>query len=643
MERRWILFFASSVLVIMVFQFIMQKNMPPPARNTAATAGTATSNTLVATSSPTSGSVDSAITNGNTSDSVATAPARPRTLESTSITIAAHPGPLTTSTINHNEIGFDSIGGVVYSWKLITTGTEETAHSRAIAGGVQLVRHIPGHADEAAPEQIWPLEVTFREQNANDFEDLNKVPWSVKATPAGDLVMQSPTVRGLHVQKIFTPPNDHYYSTLKVTLSNETNDRIQIYGENERGLTLRWGPGLVEHTHDDTSRGESAYDSAVARFDGQIKSFSPRAGVDPLEAEGHIEWAGVESKFFTALLVPPQPDDAAHQNHYFFRTLVPSWYKSNAENGPPITAEISTDRFDLAPKSTRTFEFGIYAGPKKYQILSQGGHHLETIMFHTAWPFMRVIYLFLTDVLNWIYGFAKNYGIAIILLTVLIRLVTFPLTQKSIKLQAKSAAEMQRIKPYIDEINEKYKNKPEEKQAAMLKVYREHNVNPFGVFRSCLPLFIQWPILAGLYRVSNDTIDLKGATFLWIQDLSQPDKLFPLGFSMPLFGWTHLNLLPILMGLTQIIATRIASARVQIQDPTQKQVMYMMPIMLTVMLFNLPAGLMLYWIASNIWQIGQTMVVNRQMRHTDDDAIKQGRAVAFKPGAHAQKSASKSK
>ncbi len=126
-------------------------------------------------------------------------------------------------------------------------------------------------------------------------------------------------------------------------------------------------------------------------------------------------------------------------------------------------------------------------------------------------------------------------------------------------------------------------------------------------------MLLQLPVFFGLYRVCNDTIDLQGAHFMWIRDLSHPDHLLRIGSQIPLVP-EYLNLLPVLMAATQMLATWVASANMKQMDPTQKQMMYLMPLMLLFMLYSMPSGLMLYWIASNIWQIGQTMITNRIMR-----------------------------
>ena len=143
-------------------------------------------------------------------------------------------------------------------------------------------------------------------------------------------------------------------------------------------------------------------------------------------------------------------------------------------------------------------------------------------------------------------------------------------------------------------------------------------MSPFAPLRGCLPLLLQMPIFIGLYRVAGDTIDLQGASFLWIRDLSQPDHLFNYGINLPFLG-SWFNLLPVIMGVTQVIATWVGLKRATTMDPAQRKMMlYFMPTFLTVFLYQLPAGLMVYWCTSNTWQIFQTMITNRMMEHEEE-------------------------
>ena len=151
-----------------------------------------------------------------------------------------------------------------------------------------------------------------------------------------------------------------------------------------------------------------------------------------------------------------------------------------------------------------------------------------------------------------------------------------------------------------------------------MELYKEHGINPLGFLRGCLPLFIQMPIFISLYFLLSESFELRGAGFLWIKDLSSPDQLFKFSVSLPFLGH-YLNLLPILMGASQIIVSRFtASASV---DPSQKTMMYFFPIFFTVIVYNLSSGLVLYWLTSNILQAGQQFIINKHMKKEQSESL----------------------
>lgn len=622
MERRWVLFFLLSFVIIQLFMLVEESRHPRrrvTARVETGEVSTATLNTAATESSATLQQVSAPGAKAQEVPLTLT-----RTVENTSLTIALHPGEITTVTTEKYALGIDHVGAVVNSWRLLDPGSQAFSRRLDEREGIELVRRIPQKDPQLPVFQNWPLEISFQERSAFSYEDFNSVEWQVHRSPDAaekrNVVVEclSPSIRGLRVKKVLILPQNEYFSTLRVTLVNETSSPVSVTDENGRGLLLRWGPGLVERAlgQSDINTG---YDGAVYRKDGVVTAMYPAPDKEPLTADGRIEWAGVESKFFTALIVPDQPDDAARKKIYYVRTLVPARHDPQIKGFvPPLTLELATSKFDVPPASEVSLEYGLYVGPKKYEILKKYGHSLESVVFHSSYGFMRALYLFLTDVLNWIYRLVGNYGVAIIILTIIVRIVLFPLAQHSLRINAKTMVEQAKIKPYIDAINEKYKNNPQEKNRQIWKVYQEHGISPFAPLRGCFPLLLQLPIFFGLYRVCNDTIDLQGAHFLWIKDLSQPDHLFSFGFALPFFGWTHFNLLPVLMALTQLIATKVSMARVKVQDPTQKQIMYMMPVIMGVMLYTMPSGLMLYWNVSNIWQIFQTIYTNAVMAREEE-------------------------
>jgi YidC/Oxa1 family membrane protein insertase len=241
--------------------------------------------------------------------------------------------------------------------------------------------------------------------------------------------------------------------------------------------------------------------------------------------------------------------------------------------------------------------------------------NLRRVMFQSDWwlsdHIIRPLAIFMLWMLGRFQGLTGSYGWAIILVVLVMRLLSQPFTHMGMKSQARVMAEQQRIKPLIDAINDKFKDDPQKRSAEIWKTYREHGVNPLGMLKGCGWMLIQMPIFFALYRLLAGAIDLRGQGFLWIHDLTAPDALFTLPFTLPFIGH-NFNILPILMGLSQVFAQRLQSTNVQ--DPTQKQMATLMPIMFTFMLYNFAAGLSLYWFVSNIWQIIFQVFVNKKVR-----------------------------
>lgn len=626
-KPQWLQFFLISYLLILGYIWFTS-----PAKDPAAEAGRTgdgqTTGTLVSRNA-----VDGSTTSTRMVDG------------ESSLTVHSHPGSLVNFRTDIHNIDLDSIGGVVHSWHLLDTGSQSFNREENTTG-VELVQRVPGVTSEHTDHQNWPLEIYFKEQNVRSYEDFNHVTWDAEQLDTegqASVRLKSPAIRGLRVEKTLEMPEGEYFGKLRVTVFNDNDSAVPIVDQFNRGLTLRWGPGLVQRDLANPERSLFSYDGAVARDQEEVHVFRPKAGGDVLEMNGPLEWAGLESKFFAALLVPQQPDDAALKNTYYFRTLVPNSYQINTnlvsdparrallENyDPPMVAELSTAKFDLAANSSQTFEFGVYVGPKKHSVLRQYDHNLQTLMYHESWWWMRAIYLLMTDVLNGIHKFIfSNYGIAIMLLTVIVKLLVFPLVLRAIKIQAKSSAEIKRIKPHLEVINEKYKEDPQEKQRQTWKVYQEHGVNPLSGMRSCLPILPQMPVFIALYRISNDTIDLQGANFLWIRDLSQADHLLHFGAHIPLVG-SYFNILPILVAFTQMVSSKISMSRAiqNITDPNQQQMqrmmVYVIPVIVMVTMYHFPAALMLYWLTSNTIQIGQSLITNKILDHEEEKHLKAG-------------------
>lgn len=236
----------------------------------------------------------------------------------------------------------------------------------------------------------------------------------------------------------------------------------------------------------------------------------------------------------------------------------------------------------------------LFVGPMQYDTLATYG--LTGIMnFGWKWIVKPIGEFFMLPTLKIIHSGIPNYGIAIILFALLMKALLYPLGIT----QMKSARKMQLVGPLMNEIREKYKDDNQTQQQEMMKLYSEYGINPAG---GCLPLLLQMPFLYALYAVLNLNIELRQASFLpfWLTDLSVPDVILSLPFKLPLFNIDKFSGLALLMGATLFVQQKQA-----VTDPRQKAMVYLMPVMLTLMFSTLPSGLNLYYFVFNVIAIGQ--------------------------------------
>lgn len=255
--------------------------------------------------------------------------------------------------------------------------------------------------------------------------------------------------------------------------------------------------------------------------------------------------------------------------------------------------------------------FTLVTTPLEVGALKAWDAGFEKILFSGwGWFFRADIWfpklcLFVLSVLKFFYQLIPNYGVAIILLTLLARLVVFPLTLKQVKQSKRMAAVMPVIKPQIDALKEKYKNDPRKQQEETLRIYNANGVNPLATMAGCLPLFLQMPVFFALYMVLGRAIELRGAPFFgWIHDLALPDVILPM-VKIPFIFPLGITILPIFMAGSLLWLNKNT-----IKDPQQQALVWMMPIMMLVFSGSFPSGLVLYWTVSNVFSVAQTWVVN---------------------------------
>ncbi len=380
--------------------------------------------------------------------------------------------------------------------------------------------------------------------------------------------------------------------------------------------------------HDLSLSGYRLQSGWMGNLPGETQDRLPLLGVDTLSGSDVEFWGGKFEKWFKSLApgvqrqTVPGPDRpaqsvewAAAKNKYFVQILTPATFAESctvsARRGPServssmiffsrtvtpiesIAAEIALPAQPVPAGETLTQESTFYVGPKDYASLKANGPHQEEILQLGFW---RPIGILILKIMVWFHDhiWPYSYGLAIILLTFLIRIVFWPLNHKSMM----STQRMQEIQPEITALRERYKSDPARQQQEMMKLYREKKINPMG---GCLPMLIQIPVFFALFIVLRGAIELRFSSFLWISDLSTPENLF--ADKLPF----ALNILPLLMGFTMWLQQRMTPT----SDPQQQKMMLMMPIIFTLMFYSFPSGLSLYWTTNQVMMIIQLAI----MRH----------------------------
>ncbi|RPI77274.1 MAG: membrane protein insertase YidC [Desulfobacteraceae bacterium] len=289
----------------------------------------------------------------------------------------------------------------------------------------------------------------------------------------------------------------------------------------------------------------------------------------------------------------------AYENGYFINALIPAeqteaHYRGKLLDTDILQASYTGSKITIANNADAGQDFILYLGPRALDILKSLDKKLELavdfgwfdIIAKPCWYFLRFIHKYI-----------PNYGLAIIILTVLIKILFWPLTFKSYK----SMKEMQKLQPHLTKLREKFKDNREQMNKEMMNLYRTYKINPLG---GCLPMVIQLPVFVALYNLLQNSIELRHAPFmLWIQDLAAPERLFTFPFSIPYMAPPYgVPILTLLMGATMFIQQKMTPTP---GDPMQAKIMLFMPIMFTFFFINFPSGLVLYWLINNILSIGQ--------------------------------------
>lgn len=395
------------------------------------------------------------------------------------------------------------------------------------------------------------------------------------------------------LKKRYTFEPETYMFELIVTIENSVNEfpNLDFNGD---AYTLGFGPQIGPEFESLGGRGE--YRQYVTFVDGKRKFNSMPRGEEELEIEERFIWGGIVGKYFALLTYPLGTYDLTFAQPYSDEIPSTSYlYLSR----PLIKGSVTEDRFLIyaGPKTPNQLETFNNAGENPFGVSNLNMDEAVDRSALLGW--LESVLKFLLDLF---YRLIPNYGVAIIILSIFIKVVFYPITRKSFD----STAKMQQLQPKIEELKKKYpgKEKAQQLNQEMAALYKREKVNPLG---GCLPLLIQMPIFIAFYGVLTKHFALRGAEFFgWITDLSEPDSLVSFGsFTLPILGWNDLRILPIIYIGTQLLTSKFMQAPNTSSSKNMKMMQYFLPIMFFFILYNAPSGLLIYWTCTNILTVIQ--------------------------------------
>lgn len=399
-------------------------------------------------------------------------------------------------------------------------------------------------------------------------------------TAAGEsvtLTMAGGLSNGLHITKSFVFYDQDYRVKMAVTVKNTTQTALQ----GAPFLSLLNEPFSLENGN----KGTFLFHGPAVFADGQLVEVK----LDDLRKnsftqQGTIDWMAYEDTYFMCGLLP---DKKAGTRVQF-----------SIGNNDRVTSVLSSDAEVIPPGGELRYEYTVYIGPKRLGDLEAVGNNLDRIVDFGWFDLLARPTLYF---LNFVHEYIPNYGIAIILVTIVIKAAFWPIAQKGMK----SMKTMQKIQPKMAKLREKHKDDKERLNQEMIKLYQTYKVNPVG---GCLPMVLQIPVFFALYKVLLQAIELRHAPFmLWINDLSAPDRLH-IGFDLPVLG--GIPVLTLMMGASMFLQQKMTPTT---GDPTQAKIMMFLPVIFTFMFINFASGLVLYWFVNNLLSIAQQYAINRQV------------------------------
>jgi YidC/Oxa1 family membrane protein insertase len=406
-------------------------------------------------------------------------------------------------------------------------------------------------------------ETEFKENNIDVYDRPEKLVYSCLSG------------NGLIIEKTYTFFPDSYLIGLDVVIKNETNNTIKD----------DFVVSLIKHFKDEGGR--IGFEGSSAFIQGKLET-EKTTDIDELKThQGKIKWIAIQDRYFISSIIP--------------ENIIDSTMKTFPINDKMIENQYIQSVMGLVPGESQSFTYKIYIGPASVKILKTLNCDLDKAVNFGWFDLLAKPCLWL---MNFLYGIIPNFGIVIIMLTIIIKIVLWPLGNKGYK----SMNEMKKLQPLMAEIREKHKENKQKMNEEIMSLYKTYKINPLG---GCLPMVAQIPIFIAFYRMLFGAIELRHAPFfLWINDLSAPDRLFNFDISIPFmeppFG---IPVLTIVMGATMFLQQKMQPPP---GDPAQAKMMMLMPLFFTFIFINFSSGLVLYWLVNNVLGIMQQYYISKK-------------------------------
>ena len=380
-----------------------------------------------------------------------------------------------------------------------------------------------------------------------------------------DAIAYSATVGDISIIKKYIIHKSSYNIELQLFIKN--------IGDKTKDVCYRIiaGSGIVEKVDQDKALVETS-----SKINGIGVKFKRAKPGETIINPGIVNWTALKAKYFSLILKPFSPT----RSEFY------------TQSGPgAIVTGVESELLSIPPAAFIESKFILFAGPSHIPILKESGYEFEETI---NYGFFGGISKALLSILGMLHNVVRSWGVAIILLSIFLNVITLPLTMKSFK----SMQKMQELHPQMEKLKLENKNNPQKLNKEVMELYKKYKINPLS---GCLPMLLQMPIFVALYQALTKSLELRSANFLWIRDLSSPDAV-PLPFTLPLIG-SSINILPLVMVGAMVLQQKISTksmggAVTEEQKQQQKMMLIIMPIMFGFIFYNMPSGLVLYWVVN---------------------------------------------